>query len=479
AAAVGFSPRLGRAQPMKLDEAIDQAIHHSSRGAILEETERIAESSYRAKKINFYVPLITINGALPSYDVDQSYKFFGGSTRKQLYKTSDFRMNSFIKLEQSLLTGGSLAMSANLNRSQSRYPDTNPEVPSGSFLDENGRQGYFEFRLTQPIFKPSTLKNELLDRTENLELARIGRREEEAALRKEVAEAFLGLIEAEVQDSMQALTLDAASLKAEIDSVKWQDGVIAEEARLEAASAKLDAELARREATDKLQEQQRALALLLDRPVEGTLQLVEPEAGEALSAEQLLKMKSGWEKSLPVRRALENRSRSKRMASYTAKGKSLTGDLTASYAAGRGKVSLEDRPDEDINTNGWGVSLNLSYPIWDGGSGSAATQAARAEANRAELELVQAKQAAQAEIARLVQQVDVGYRRLGIQQSRVKLADDKLAIARERFADGRISTLQLREAEIDRLEARAGYLAELKTYLGNKITLEGSFAGQE
>jgi outer membrane protein TolC len=464
-----------RAQSLTLDSAIETALTRSSRGAIIREKRDIAASNYRAKRINFYVPLLTINGALPSYSVDQSYRLFGAAVRKRLYKTSDFGLNSFIGLQQSLITGGNLTMTANLTSSQSRYPDTDPFALPGSLLEERGRQGFFDFKLVQPILKPSESKNDLDNRRSDLDLAELARVEEETGLRKEVMEAYIGLLESALTDSLEAVRLEGADLKADTDSTKWEDGVITAEARLASASARLDAELARRDAADKLAESERGLALLLDYPADSRLRVENPVVTGNPSAEALAQVVEGWDRSIAVRKAMVSAKTAKRTASFARAGHGLTGDLTAGYSAGRGKISYDNLPDNNINTNGWGVSLNLTYPIWDGGAASASSQAARSEANRAEMELVKAKQAAQAEITRLAKQVDVGYRRLSILRSQIDLATQKRAIARERFDDGRISRYELLQSEADWLAARGKYLAELKVYMGNRILLEGAF----
>ncbi len=464
------------AQVLTLDSAIDGALRRSARGKIIQEKQQIAESNYRAKRISFYVPLLTINGALPSYSVDQSYRLFGASFRKSLYKTSDFGLNSFIQLQQSLLTGGNLTMSANLTSTRTRYPDTDPTAPAGSFLSDRGEQGFFDFKLVQPILKPSADRKDLYDRRDDAELARLTRVDEENALRKEVTDAYVGLLDAQVLDSLETVKLEAATIKASVDSSKWEDGVISAEDRLSSASARLDEELARRDAADKLAEQARTVALLLDLPVDSAVRVVEPVIIDHPAPEDFARMAHQWEKSVAVRRAIRNQAQATRAASYAASGHSLTGDLTASYSAGRGKVRTGNLPVDNIDTNGWGVSLNVSYPIWDGGAAHAASEAARSEANRAQLELAKAKETAQAEITKLVNQVDVGYRRLQILKSQIDLASQRRAIARERFADGRISRYELLRGEADWLAARDKYLSELDTYLGNRILLEGSFA---
>jgi len=110
---------------------------------------------------------------------------------------------------------------------------------------------------------------------------------------------------------------------------------------------------------------------------------------------------------------------------------------------------------------------------------SAAVDAARFEAERAQLELQQAKQAAQAEIVKLVNQVDVSFRRLKILRKQVDLAANRLSIAQERMDDGRLSEIGHLEAQAALSEARSKYLDELRSYLMNRASLDGKFAGAD
>ncbi|RME23181.1 MAG: hypothetical protein D6800_10190, partial [Candidatus Zixiibacteriota bacterium] len=130
---------------LTLDEAFDIALHRTSRGTIIAGKEEVATQNYRARRINFLVPEVSINGSVPAYSVDESFRFFGGSSQKRLFRTRDLEFQSFIELKQSLLSGGTLTMTANLTKDNSRYPDTRP---SGlGFVYENSKQGFFNFRL--------------------------------------------------------------------------------------------------------------------------------------------------------------------------------------------------------------------------------------------------------------------------------------------------------------------------------------------
>lgn len=477
-AALGSSaaaPEGAGAAVITLSEAVAVALNRTARAQIIDGDVDIAEQGYRAKRLNFYLPTISINGAVPSYQQDQSYRFFGGSNRKQLYKTTDLDFTSFIQLQQSLFTGGSLVMTANLASTKNRYPDTSPTAGAESFLNEHAERGFFEFQFEQPLLKPSVARNDLADRRDARDLAQLTRLEEEAALQKEVTEAYVDLLLARVTLDAEAVKLEGARLTAQIDSTKWQDAVISHEDWLASSLKRLDAELVYRDAQAQALERQRALALLLDADPTQTLELAQPEVVDHPSDQQQQRWLADWEQALSIRKAEVEAAKAERSARYTATGKGLTGDFRAGYSTGQGEVRLDGQPDQPIDTQGWSVALNVSYPLWDGGAADAAVAAAHSTAARAQLQLARARQDARRNLLKLTNAVAVGFRRLEILRSQIAVAEDALAVAQTRFDDGRISRVQLLEVQALLLASRSSFLNELKLYLSNRVALESQF----
>jgi outer membrane protein len=363
-----------------------------------------------------------------------------------------------------------------LTASDERYPNT----ATGAFVYEDNRQGYFDFNYAQPLLKPSQSKFDLHNRRDDRELATMTKIEDEAALRKEVTEAYIGLLRARLALEVAESNARQAALQYDIDSSKFSDGIIAEEDFLESASGKLDAQLAQFEAETAVGEKQRELALLLDIKVTEPIETVEPEIMNHPDSVQRAEFESEWEESVAITKAKYQLAKSERAADYAAGSHGLTGDLALEYSFGRGKINrdIEDTSfKENINTNSWGISLNLTYPIWDGGASSASVKAARFEADQARLEYQKAKQTAQAEIANLVNKLDVSYRRLDIVKKQIELAQNRLRIADSRLKDGQISELTWIENKVFYLETRDKYLEELTNYLTSRIELDGWFIG--
>jgi outer membrane protein TolC len=233
-----------------------------------------------------------------------------------------------------------------------------------------------------------------------------------------------------------------------------------------------------------LEQQRSELSMLLDLDPQDSLRLFEPEPGEHLSEQLSNRLAAAWVSSVPVRKAEHEYYKAERNADFTSGEHGLTGDLEASYSLGRQNIERErfdpegdDRVtlEDNIKTMGWQVSLVFSLPVWDGGAGRAEVEAARFQAEQSRLEYESAKYEARASLVTLIDQLDVGHRRLGIVAKQVELAQNKLEIARERHQNGEISMITLLESEVFYLETRDKYLEELSSYLSNRISLEGMF----
>jgi outer membrane protein TolC len=475
---------LASARELTLDQALDIALKQTMRGEMIEGNLEVAEQLYSARRINMYLPEISINGSLPSYRKAQAFQPYRNPLDRQPFKTRNLDFSSFIELKQTLFTGGALTATADLVSEDKRYPDTRYEPLSGLFVDQYSKQGSFSFSLQQPLFRPSSVRNELNNRKDDLEIARVTRLQQAAALKKEITEAYLGVIQETLKAQMATEKLEKARLQEGIDSAKLSDGVLSEEDFLLSSSNKLDAELESRAAETQLGETKRELATLLDLDVTEPLELTEPEATAHLDPATAQALIAQWESATPITKAAHEYAKAKREADYAAAGHGLTGDLETSYAFGSQKINTDRFLDtngvggsieENVSTDSWTVALQFKLPLWDGGAGSAAVRASRYQAEQANYEFTRAQRSARATIVNLVNKLDVSYQRLDIIRKQIGLAEERLEIAKGRFNDGRISQLTLLESEIFLRETKDRYLEELKQYLLNRIELESQY----
>ncbi len=462
----------GLSRQISLQEAMDVAVNRSSRGEIIRGTQEVAEQQYFAERIGFLLPKISINGELPAYRVDESFRFFGNLPTKRMIKTSDFDFSSNIQLDQSLITGGDLSITANLLRSDAVYPVRGLDGISLNDISELTSRSFFNFSFSQPLLKPSQAKYDLKNKHDDLELALLTGREETASLEIDVAEAYLGLLQLSIEREMAADKFESARLTAEIDSMKRIDGIVAEEDWLASASAMIDAELDKYDIDNQYFDKRRILASLLDINDPEGIEAEIPVITEGPDRDIFDRMLGRWQESISLKRAEYQYSKDQRASDFSVSSHGLTGNLKANYSLGRGTVETEGFDDDDIKTNSWGVSINLTYPIWDGGASSAVVKAARLKTEQSRLELESARKSARAEVANLINSVDVGYRKLQVLQRQIEMTQNRLDIATFRRDDGQISEVDFLLVRVDYHESRRKYVQELKKYIVDKINLE-------
>jgi outer membrane protein TolC len=468
-AALAASAHPAQARDLTLDQALEMATRHSDRARVIEGDLRVAERRYSAQHIGFLVPEISINAQLPTYQEDESYRLYGGLDQKTTVKTTDLNLRSNIQLKQHLITGGEVTARANLWQNKSDYPrwqDLN------DVINQRSRQGIYELEVTQPLLKPSEAKNTLADLGDDLEIAKLTRRKETAAMRVEVAEAYFGLLKADAQMRTARDRLQAATLQAQVDSMKLADRILSEEDWLKSVSDRLEAQLGVFDVQNERSERSRDLAEILDLGPDEELSVSAPQPPDPLAEEKKRQLLARWDQSTDILAAELEYGKVKRAAHYEAASHGISGDLTAGYTLGRGTVTTTGETDDEIKTNSWQLSVNLTYPLWDGGASKAAVQAARIREERSRLELESAQRSARAEIVDIFNRLEVSGQKLDLLRKQVGFAEDRLEIARQRRENGEISDIEFLDRRIERSEAEETYLEELRSYTSIRLDLE-------
>ena len=479
-----FAGSLCQARSLTLQEALDIAVGNTGRGRIIEGNLEVAEQQYFAERVGFYVPEISINGRVPTYSVDESYGFYPGTRIKGFVKETNSPVDADITLKQNLITGGDLTLQAFLVDDFKQYPvaeiDNQSDVRNLLIrdIDEAQRRGTFNFSLQQPLLQPSEAKNTLHNARDDLDLARINQAAETATLKKEVVDAFFGCLRSDLTATINTAKLESARLQADIDSAKLGDGVVSEETWLESAAARLDAELQMFDADQAASQQRRELASLLEWSGSDSLVPEVPSQVVNLTDDEQRAYLTGWPECNDIRKARLEHQKAQRAAKYAASSHGLTGSLKATYGLERGRVEdnlLGPVKKEQLRTNNYGVSLNFSYPLWDGGASSAAIKAKQIEEEQARLTLQKTEKAARNEVENLVTQANLSYRKLSLLQRQIELVRNRRDIAQERFDNGEISRLTFLESEVSLLQAQDKYLEQMQQYYETRVTLEGFY----
>ncbi len=471
-----------KAIDLSLSDAVEMALQKSNRGAIIEGDLEVAKQQYQAERINFYVPEISINGQLPVYSVSENFDNIFGQPEKTLNRRTRFDFDADITLKQSLITGGDFTLQSRLFNRDSKYPqlttiyDSSGNVIARNIFEENqiDKQGQFDFKLTQPILKPSQPKYDLKNKKDDLKIAEIVRIEETTKLKIEVIEAYFGILQSKLQYDIESYKTKSAQIQKDIDSSKFSEGILSEEAWLTSASNLLDAELEKYDKENEKLEKKRELALLLDIDFSEGINTSKPVLTERITESQKKIYLNSWENSIELLKAHYDYNKAKRAADFTASSHGLTGTVEANYSLVRGNTELKQSI-STINTDSWGLSVNFTLPIWDGGSKGAEIKAARISAKKSQIAFEKVKKSAKAQITTLINKLDISFQKLSVLQKQIELAKNKLDIAKFRYEDGQISTLEFLESKIYYLETQDKLLLELKEYYKSKFELEGTF----
>lgn len=458
------------AQELTFKDALDIAINRSSRGKIIRGNLEVAEKNYSAKRVGFWVPEISIKGSIPAYASNESFTYLPGTDEKVFGKRTTVDWDSYINLDQNLISGGKLTFQAYLRSNDWEYPQ------KGVIITEERRLGSFNLTLDQPILKPSDPKNELNNKKDDLEIAKITKQEEVATLKEEITEAYFGVLQMNLHKQITSEKFESAKLQTGIDSVKYIEEVISEEDWLISSSARLDAELEQYDIENSLTTKMRDLALILDLDNCDNLILSPPQSYNELTPEEINKLLSSADISSTVKKAKHEYKKSQRSAKYEALAKGLTGTLTANYSKESGRVQTTVQGKEDLDLDTWGIKLEFNYPIWDGGASGATVQAAQLQAEQSRIEYEKAMKSSHSEIESLINSINISAKKLKVLNLQIDLAENRRNIAEYRFKDGQISKITFLETSIEYLNAQNNYLEEFKNYLIDTFKLESKFS---
>jgi len=298
-----------------------------------------------------------------------------------------------------------------------------------------------------------------------------------ADLKKEGITAFFDLLTADIDRQIAESNSQLADYNARWDSVKFDDEVITEGAWIESKSERLEKKLALFDAQANYEEKINDFSHLLDFPFGHKVTLEAPSIPrrpDSRKAQRLLDNAETTGETELARIAMET---ARRELDEVRNSAGLNGTLNASYAIGRGTVirsKEKGESEEDVNTKDWQVSLNFTYPIWDGGASGAGIHSQELTCESARLEYQAARRNARNKMLILLKRLEINGSKLALLEQELELARHKLADAENRYNEGLISDGALLENRVYCLEAQKNRLTTMKGYYLDLTELEKS-----
>jgi len=467
------------AETVTLQTTLDRLLGETTRGRIIAGQRQVAEDKYAAERIGYYLPAISFNTTLPSYQQSEDYDNYPGFIDPILFKRTNVFASGNIRMRQKIITGGDLTFESRINIRNDEYPsgvfDTAfAFVGFESSLDKR-RLANLLLQFSQPLFRTSESRAAYCQARDNLDKADVEFRRERAALKKEGITAYFDLLIANVDKQIAENQHRLAAYNAKWDSVKFVDGVITEEDWIESKSERLEKRLAVYDAEASLEEKTNNFTHMLDLPSDADPNPEVPPIPQAPDAAAAQLYLAGVENSTEVELARINMEMAEETLAQKKSSYGINGTLNASYSIGRGTVT-QSKPDgefdEEIDTRDWRVSLDFSYPIWDGGASRADVHSQELAYESARLEYLAAQRSARNIMEIRLQRIEINNAKLSLLTQEVDLAETRLRDAESRFDEGLISEATLLENRVYYLEARKGRLTTLRDYYLDLTELE-------
>ena len=467
------------AETMTLKQTLDRLIENTTRGRLIAGRREVSQARFKAERIGYFLPEISLNASGPTYQEREDYDTYFGFTDPFFFKRTNVSGGGNLRLKQKIITGGDLTFETQLNMRSDEYPipvyGESFELVGRSTATDKRRIGNFYLQFSQPLFQTSDSRSAYKDARDNLDKADIEWRINRAELKKEGVKAFFDLLVAEVEQDISEKNSQLGEYNAKWDSVKFEEGVITEEAWIECKSDRLEKKLAFFDAQANYEEKINEFNHLLDLP-SGTSRSFDipptPQPPDINRAQWLLNNSANAGEADLARVEMEI---AERELGKTQNNAGINGTLNASYAIGRGTVT-QTKPDttfeEKLDTRDWRVSINFNYPIWDGGASGANVRSQELTYESARLEFVAAERNARNKMTILLKRLEINNSKLSLLEQELELADRKLVDAKDRFTRGLISDGTLLENKVYYLEAQKNRLTTLKDYYLDLTELE-------
>lgn len=476
---VTLSAGAAMAQTLTLESTLDRLVHQSTRGRIIAGQLEVAQAKFKAERIGYYLPEITFNTTLPTYVSSQNYDTYSGYTDPMLFKRTDLSGEANIRLRQKVITGGEITM-------ETQYNLRNNEYPSAVYGDDFGisgfatatdkrRLGNLYVQFSQPIFQTSSTRSSYLETRDNLDKAEVEWRVNRTDLKREGITAFFDYLSADIDRQSAQCQSDLAAFNAQWDSVKFVGGVITEESWVTSRSQRLEKQLAVYDAEAAFQEKANGFKHLLDLPTESEVALDLPPVAAPPTAGEAERYLDNADKTAETELAAANLQAAERTLDQTRSSYGINASLNASYAVGRGTVTQskpEKEVEDKIDTKDWQVSLNLTYPIWDGGASGASIHSQELAYESARLQYVAAERSARNTMTILLKRIEINHSKLVLLEQELAVAEKKLHDAEGRHQQGLLSDGGLLENRSAWLDTRKKQLTTMKEYSLDLAQLE-------
>ena len=432
---------------LSLQDCLKFALQRSSEKEIIDRELESAELSYRATRLSYLLPQASLNISTPGYSHVRDF-FDIPPLGRTLYEATNYNHGATLSLTQNLYTGGRLQISGKIDG----YSSINNRDPEEIRETRTGLQ----LSLTQPLLDFSSWGAELDQAKLDLKSAKIKNHQDLLNLEREVYENYFDWISARRQLEIDRKRLLRLELLVKAAKVKWQSGLIKPDEYFNLQAERSDLEVSLLEQENNLAELEVKFLSLLEVEYPGDIDLNDRVDWEALRSQLAVPEHLSSNSSVQVIRAKIDLERKERTLQQAAKSGRIQGDLSLNCSLlGRGDVPSESF--DAFEPNRWGVNINFTVPIWDGGSNSSKVKSAEASYVASELALEREKKLFDLNFRSLVNKLSQQNRKIDLYKEQLKLSEEDFEIAKSQKGEGLISEESFLLVESDCLQTELNF----------------------
>ena len=449
-----FTVQITSAQELKrltLDDVIRLSEEQSPNALMARHRFRASYWQYRTF-VAQYRPSLTLSGTTPDYTTAYS-RVWDSGTNQWRYISSNILQNiGSLSLTQNIgFTGGTISLQSDLTLENDFEDNTNNYITAP-----------ISIRFVQPLFRYNSLKWEKRIAPLEYEEAKKNYVMSIENVHLQAVQYFFSLALAQINKQIAELNYSNADTLWKMSQGRYNLGTIAEDEMLEMQLSWLNTEIARKEADMNLRDREIRLRSFLGFNENVKVELILPSEIPDLQVDpqEVLELAHINNPEMISQQLTLLNAQSSVAQAKAEKG--LNANLTASFGT-RDQDPIFRQAYQDANQQQT-IRLGISIPILDWGLGRGRYQMARSSLQLAQVTSQQQRSDFDANLILDVEQFNLQAEQVLTAAKSDTVAQRMFEVAYERFRIGKISVLELNNADTKKDSNRRAYVQALQNY---------------
>lgn len=448
---------------LSLDDVITIACKQSPDALRAKHTFRASYWQFRIYKAG-RLPQLTFNGTLPNLNrsMTQFQQLDGSNTF--IYTNSMYTGGGLSLTQPIALTGGQISLQSNLNRIDN-FSDSIPVSYGASPISISISQpinGFNQYKWNKKIEPLQYEKSQKTYLTNIEEIA------------TKAINYFFGLASAQLNNDIAKLNLQNADTLYIIGKGRYNIGVIAEDELLQLELSLINSRIKAKESELELMQKQSDLIRFLGFDKTENISLILPETVPEIMLDYEKVLLLSYENNPKIVQQQIDLLQAEMSFAKQKSERAFNADLIASYSLDQTAYTLQEAYQNP--TSGQVLGITVSIPIVDWGTSKGAYKMAKSNKELTEMTVKQAQQQFEQDVFNSVMQINFQNELFLAARKSDTVAQLRYTISRKRYLIGKITALQLNDAQTKRDASTRNFLSSIQRFWTNyyairKLTL--------